>query len=267
MRHDAHYVDELLSPRTMPPTMTAPAQPAPHHAADSAPGASALPALLMIAGRLESLVAHTSVIGAQSAGSSLIAQSVQTEFARLARVARAAVIVNDGEMLFRRTVSLGEIADLAAAEIAPGARLGGIGCEVSVEDRGFTLQADPIVMVQAVVAAVDGITELLQVQPRGRMDPRHLTTRVTINVQSTKVRPAAFVEISCPALAISARHGERFFENHEEDYRTTPAAGLLLASAAYVARAHGGRSEVKRSTPGIAITFVYPQASGDPRLS
>jgi hypothetical protein len=255
MRHDAHYVDELLAPRTSP-AVTAPAQP------------SALAALALVAGRFESLVAHTGVMGAQTACTPLIAQSVQVEFARLSRVARAAVIANDGDTLFRRSVSAGEIVDAAALAIAPVERLGGIGCDISVEHRSFTLEADPALIVHAIVATVDAIVELLQVQPRRSGDARQPAARVAINVQSMKVRPALIVDVNCPALAISPRQADHFFENRDEEYGTVPAAGILLAAAAHVARSHGGRSDVTRNSGGgVAIKFVYPQPLGDSRFA
>lgn len=255
MRHDAHYVDELLAPRPSP-AVTAPAP------------ASAVTALALIAGRFESLVAHTGVMGAQTACTPLIAQSVEVEFARLSRVARAAVIANDGDALFRRSVSAGEIADAAALAIAPVERLGAIGCDITVEHRSFTLEADPALIVHGIVATVDAIVELLQVQPRRPGDARQPAGRVVITVQSMKVRPALIVDVDCPALAINARQADHFFENRDEEYGTAPAAGILLAAAAHVARSHGGRSDVKRGVSGgVAIKFVYPQPLGDSRFA
>jgi hypothetical protein len=254
MRHDAHYVDELLSPR-MGPTMTAPTP------------SDATAALALIASRLESLVAHNEAIAAHAAGSSLVAQSVQAEFARLARVARAAAVLNSADTLFRRPVTAGEIADAVAVPIAPIVRLGALAADVTVEDRAFTLHADAALVAEAIVWTVDAITELLQAQPRRYVDLRQPPPRVSINVQSMKVRPAVIVDVTCSALAVSARQAERFFENTDEDYRTTPAAGILLAAAAHVARAHGGRSDVKRSNGAGVISFVYPEAPGDTRLA
>jgi hypothetical protein len=254
MRHDAHYVDELLSPR-MGPTMTAPTQ-------SGAPAALAL-----IASRLESLVAHNEAIAAHTAGSSLVARSVQAEFARLARVARAAVVANDADTLFRRPVTAGEITDAVALAIAPIVRLGALTADVTVEDRAFTLHADAALVAEAIVWTVDATTELLQAQPRRYVDLRQPPPRVSVTVQSMKVRPAVIVDVTCSALAVSAPQAERFFENKDEDYRTTPAAGILLAAAAHVARAHGGRSDVKRNSGCATISFVYPEPLGDTRLA
>ena len=253
MRHDAHYVDEVLSPRTGPTMTEAPS------------GATA--ALALIASRLESLVAHNEAIAAHAAGSPLVAQSVQAEFVRLVRVARAAVVLNDADPVFRRSVTAGEIADAVGLAIAPMVRLGAMAADVIVEDRGFALHADAALVAEAIVWTVDAVTELLQAQPRRYADLRQPLPRLSINVQSMKVRPAVIVDVTSAALAVNARQAERFFENKDEDYRTTPGAGLLLAAAARVARAHGGRSDVKRSSGGATLSFVYPEPLADTRLA
>src|SRR4029450_4971970 len=113
--------------------------------------------LALVAGRFESLVAHTGVMGAQTTCTPLIAQSVQAEFARLSRGARAAVIAKARAALSRRSVSAGEIADAAALAIAPLERLGAIGCDISVEHRAFTLEAGPALIVPRIVATLERV--------------------------------------------------------------------------------------------------------------
>jgi K+-sensing histidine kinase KdpD len=255
MRHDAHYVDELLS--------------APTAASVTPTRVSATAALALIAGRLESLVAHAAVIDAHQDGATLVARTVQAEFARVARLSRAAVIANDGETLYRGTVSVGEIADDVTRAIAPIARSGCMDCEISVDDRTFTLTADPALVVHAIVATIDALSELMRSHPRRRaVETRQLPARISFTVQSAKVRPALIVDLTCPSVSIAERQAERLFENHEEDYRESAGAGVLLAAAARVARAHGGRADVKRhAVAGVTITFVYPQAPPDPRLA
>lgn len=255
MRHDSHYVDELLAAR--PATMTPPTP------------ASAAPALALIARRLESLVAHAALIDAHHDAATLVARSVQSEFARVARVARAAVIANEGETLYRRSVPIGQIADEVSQAVAPISRLGGIECEVAVDDSTFQIMADSTLVVHAVVSTLDGLAELLLSHPRRNpVEPRQLAARVSMTVHSAKVRPAVMIDVTCPSMSITERQAERLFDNHEDDYRECAGAGILLAAAARVARAHGGRADVRRQNGGgVTVTFVYPQASGDPRLS
>ena len=73
-----------------------------------------------------------------------------------------------------------------------------------------------------------------------------------------KVRPALIVDIFCPTLAVNGARMERFFRNADEDYRSAPAAGVLLAAAAHTVRAHGGRADIKQHAAGATITYVYP---------
>ena len=255
MRHDAHYVDELLSaapPATMNPSTRT----------------SATSALALIAGRLESLVAHAAIIDAHQDSGTLVARSVQSEFARVARVARAAVIASDGETLYRRSVSIGEIADDVSRAIAAIVRFGGVECEITADDRAFTVMADPTLVVHAIVSTIDALAELLAHPRRRQTAGRGLVVRISLTAQAAKVRPALIVDVACPSISVSDRQAERLFENQEEDYRESAGAGVLLAAASRVARAHGGRSDVKRhAVAGITITFVYPQAPADSRVA
>jgi len=235
MRHDAHYVDELMSrtaatPAAVAVTVAPPAQPL----------AAPVPALPLIAHRLESLVAHAGVIRSQHAAA-LMAQSVHTEFARVARLARAAAILQDDEPLARRTVAARDIADAALLAGGPVARLGGLECDVVVEDPSFTILADSALMVQSIAG--------------------------TIKLQSVRVRPAIIVEVICPALCVGSRQAERFFDNDHDDFPIAPAASILLAAAARVVRTHGGRADVQRhGRRGVTVSLVFPQAVGEIRL-
>jgi hypothetical protein len=257
MRHDAHYVDELMS-RTAE-TSAAPASPAQPLPA---------PALPLIASRLESLVAHAGVIRSQHAAA-LMAQSVHTEFARVARLARAATILQDDEPLVRRTVSARDIADAALLAGGPVARLGGLECDVVVEDPSFTILADSALMLQSIAGTIDALVDLLFADP-GR--PRFIegppsAARLSIKLQSVRVRPAIIVEVVCPPLLLGSRQAERFFDNDPDDFQVAPAAGILLAAAARVVRTHGGRADVQRhGRRGVTVSLVFPQAVGEIRL-
>ena len=75
-----------------------------------------------------------------------------------------------------------------------------------------------------------------------------------------RVRPAIILDVFCPTLFVNAAHAERFFDNVADDYRDAPGAGILLAAAAHIVRAHGGRADIKRhSATGATITYVFPQ--------
>jgi hypothetical protein len=284
MRHDAHYVDELMSrtpdgsstvERDQPSRQTLEAAPPPDrrdqpvsvpaHAAASAQSAPAA-AVSLIAGRLESVVAHAGAIRQHQATSSLIAQSVQAEFARVARLARAAAILQDRETPRRRSLSAREIADMVLTASAPVARMAGVECDVTVDDPAFAILAEAPLVLQSIAGTVDAVVDLLLADPRrpSFVDGRDPAPRISISLQSVRVRPALILDVICPALVIGGRHAERFFDNVVDDYRAAPAAGILLAAAAHVVRVHGGRADVKRhSGIGATIAYVFPQSVAD----
>jgi hypothetical protein len=284
MRHDAHYVDELMSRAPDGPSAVEhdpPARPAldaapppdrrdrpasvPPHAAPSALSAPAA-AIALIAGRLESVVAHAGTIRAHQATPAFIAQSVQAEFARVARLARAAAILQDRETPRRRNLTAGAIAERVMTAGAPVARMAGLECEVTVDDPAFTILAEPSLVLQSIAGTVDAVVDLLLADPRWTSfaeggDP---VPRISISLQSVRVRPALILDVICPALFIDGRHAERFFDNVGDDYRAAPSAGILLAAAAHVVRAHGGRADVKRhSGIGATIAYVFPRSVAD----
>ena len=264
MRHDAHYVDELMT-RTVHDSP--PASP-PERAESRAPIAAAPQrptgaVLALIADRLESVVAHGEAGRRQSASTSFIAQSIQLEFVRVTRLARAAATLQDREAPMRGELFAREIADAARKAGAPVARFAGMEFDVSVDDPGFTILAEPALVTQGIAGTVDAVVDLLLSDPRRQppADGRHPAARISISLQTVKVRPAIIIDVFCPTLAVSSAHAERFFDNAVDDYQSAPAAGVLLAAAAHIVRAHGGRADVKRhSATGATITYVFPQA-------
>lgn len=268
MRHDAHYVDELMSrsadsgrerdvapPRTsMPPAP--PAERADPVAYRDRPSTTPAPPVGLIADRLEAIVAHANASRSQIAG--LIDQAVHVELARVTRLARAAATLQSREAPVRESVFAHQIADGVSGAAAPVARMAGMEFDVSIDDRVFEIAIEPTPVVQAIAGTVDAVVELLLANPRRQTAARQGAGRIAISLQSVKVRPALIVDIFCPTLALTAAQGERFFRNADEDYRSAPAAGVLLAAAAQTVRAHGGRADIKQHPAGVTITYVYP---------
>ena len=266
MRHDAHYVDELMSRaaghetvvRTPTPALT-PASERPEQIVngDTAPDAP-LPPVGLIADRLESIVAHASA-SRSSAAASLIEQSVQIELVRVARLARAAAILQLRESPVRESVFAHEIADGITRAAAPVARIAGMEFDVSIDDRAFEIAVDAAAVIQAIAGTVDALVDLQLSSPRRQ--PARSAGRIAISLQSVKVRPALILEVFCPTLSVSGAKIDRFFRNLEEDYRSAPAAGVLFAAAAQTVRAHGGRADIKQHAAGATITYVYPHTA------
>jgi hypothetical protein len=263
MRHDAHYVDDLMS-RTVHDTPAA----APERI-DSAPAieTSAAPAgagaaLGLIADRLESLVAHQNASRPQFTSPSLIAQSVHVELLRVTRLARASATLQHREPPVRVELSAREIVDTSSRVAAPVARLAGVEFDVSLDDPGFEILAEPSMVVLGLAATVDAVVDMLLADPRRQpaIDRRQPSARISISLQTVRVRPALIIDVCCPTLFVSGAHAGRFFDAAADDYRATPAAGVLLAAAAHIVKAHGGRADVKRhNASGATITYVFPQ--------
>lgn len=277
MRHDAHYVDELMSrtpfvpaalerelrPRGPAAPVAAPGRPEPSPASTTpAPVAhSGVSALALVASRLDSVVSHADGIRADHGTSLLVAHSVQVEFARVGRLARAAVILEKREPPVRRTVIVSHVAERVRRASAAVARIGGFEFSLTLGDPTFTVLAESGQVVQAIAGTVDALVDLLLADARGAaMDEEGTAARISIALHSVKVRPALIVDVSCPALFLDEAQAGRFFENAPDDYRAAPAAGVLLAAAAHIARAHGGRADVKpQPGAGVTITYVFPQ--------
>ena len=275
MRHDAHYVDELMSrtgdspgrerdvapPRTTT-TVPAPAseRPDPVGYGDRSSAAPAWAPVALIADRLESIVAHAHASRAQ-VGTTFIEQSVQIELVRAARLARAAAILQRRDAPVRESLSAHEIADGVSRAAAPVARMAGMDFDVSVDDRLFEIAVEPEAAIQGIVGTVDAVVELLLANPRRPSAVRQSAGRIAISLQSVKVRPALIVDVFCPTLSVTGAQIERFFRNADEDYRSAPAAGVLLAAAAHTVRAHGGRADIKQHPAGVTITYVYPHTA------
>jgi hypothetical protein len=262
MRHDSHYVDELMSRPAHDAPAPSPDRRESRTVAEPASPAPIGPALGVIADRLESLVTHQEAVRPQLTAPSLIAQSVQVEFVRVTRLARAAATLQQREPPLRVELSAREIADEATRAAAPVARLAGMELDLSVDDPAFAILAEPAMAVLGIAGTVDAVVDLLMSDPRRHtaMDRRQPASRLSVSLQSVRVRPAIIIDVCCPTLFVSATHAARFFDNNADDYRAAPAAGVLLAAAAHIVRAHGGRADVKRhNASGATITYVFPQ--------
>ena len=262
MRHEAHYVDELMS-------RTAHDSPAPaseridsRAVVEPSASPSAGPALGLIADRLESLITHQSAARPPFASPSLIAQSVDIEFLRVTRLARAAATLQHREPPMRVELSGREIVDAASRAASPVARLAGMEFDATVDDPSFEILAEPAMVLLGLAGTIDAVVDMMLSDPRRHptVGGRHTPARISMSLQTVRVRPAIIIDVFCPALAVSGTQAARLFDNAPDDFRAAPAAGVLLAAAAHVVRAHGGRADVKRlNGTGATITYVFPQ--------
>ena len=119
MRHDAHYVDDLMSRAAHDSPATPPDRRDSRTGAEPASPAPIGPALGVIAERLESLITHAGAARPQLTAPSLVAQSVQVEFVRVTRLARAAATLQQHEPPMRVELSGREIVEATSRAAAP----------------------------------------------------------------------------------------------------------------------------------------------------
>jgi hypothetical protein len=278
MRHDRHYVEELMS--TPPDHANRAAAPALAMSTDRAavgegaletarPARQALDRRAaadadLVASRLEAVVAHSAVSRCHAVAPDLVARSVQAELQRVARLARGVAVSRRDGAPQRRPVAAGDIAAAVRSACARVARFNGAECTVSVDDAAFTIAAERALLVQAVAGTVDALLELAWAHADDSLDDPG--PRIAVSLRAVKIRPALIVDVACSGLSLPATLADRFFDNRDDDYTRAPASGILLASAAHVARMHGGRADLKtQSEDGLTVTCVFPQEA--PRAS
>ncbi len=271
MRHDKHYVEELMSTPTIthaaphaasPRPSVAPAAASPAEdrrpAPDAAPRLSGV-AVELIAGRLESIVAHDAIASGRSTTTNLVSRTVQAELQRVSRFARAVAISGRHTEPVRRTVTAGEIAAAVRSACTRPARLMGMDCGVTTDDGSFAIAVERALVVQAIAGTVDALLDLAQTNAaQTNADGLDDGGRINVTLQAAKARPALIVDVECPTLAWRATPADRFFDGSDHGFASMPAAGILLASAAHVARLHGGRVELQTQN-GVSVRYVFPQ--------
>ena len=268
MRHDKHYVEELMSgptiaqgaaqaasPRPSVPAAVKPLADDRRRAADEPQRPSAA-AVELIASRLESIVAHGAIPRGHAASTDLVSRTVQVELQRVSRLARAVTIRARQMEPMRRSVTAGEIAAAVRSACTRVARLNGVDCLVTTDDAGFAIAAERALVVHGIAGTVDALLDLMQTQTAD--DSVDEGGRITVSLHSTNVRPTLIVDVECPTLAWRATPADRFFDNNDQDFAVAPAAGILLASAAHVARLHGGGVGVQLRG-GVSLRYVFPR--------
>jgi hypothetical protein len=243
-RHDKHYVDELISgPTRVDDRRTAAAA---HVSAAT---------MEMVASRLESILAHDAITRGRVAAPDLVGRSVQAELQKVSRFARAVALSARQPHPVRRSVTAGEIVTAVRSACTPVARLNGVLFLVTTDDDGFAVAVERQLVVQALAGTVDALLDLMLVDTTE--DSVDQGASMTVSLQAAKARPALIVDVECPTLVWRAASADRFLENSGDDFAAAPAAGILLASAARVVRAHGGRAEA-RLQGGVTVRYVLP---------
>ncbi len=268
MRHDKHYVEELMSTPTITQaaaqaTSLRPSVPADGAAvvddrrtAPDAPARPSAAAVDLIAGQLESIAAHDAIPRGPGVSTDLVSRTVQAELQRVSRFAHAVAISSRSIEPVRRSVTAGEIAAAIRSACTRVTRLNGMDCLVTTDDAGFAVAVERPLVVQAIAGTVDALLDLARIS--ATEDSLDDGGRITVSLRSAKVRPALIVDVEGPAPSWRAGSVDRFFDNRDQDFAVAPAAGILLESAAHVVRLHGGRAEVQLQG-GVSVRYVFPQ--------
>jgi len=268
MRHDKHYVEELMSSPTITQGAAHATSLRPRDTEDSAslvddrrtredeaqrPSAAAVE---LIASRLESIVAHGAVSRRHAGATDLVGRMIHVELQRVSRWARAVSICARQIEPVRRSLTAGEIAAAIRSACTRVARLNGVDCLVTTSDAGFAVAAERSLLVHGIAGTVDALLDLMH----GSAADEGVDEggRITVSLKSAKLPPTLIVDIECPTLAFRAAPADRFFYNSDQDFALAPVAGILLASAAHVVRLHGGRVRAQLRG-GVSIRYEFPQ--------
>lgn len=239
---DASSVEQMRRTVNVPAPAEAPVEPA-----------SAIPAsaVLDLAKRIERAQAQaaTGAIGSWRTA----ADVVDAELAQAARVARAAAVMLDAPRPRRREVSARALVEQATIATAKQRRLAGVRLTTSIDDPDFQVPADPALVTQALAGAIDALAAFVD-------DP---ADAITLSVHCVKTRPAMIIELAQRVVSVEPELMGQFFDVESTVHPGGAPTAVLLAAAARIVRAHGGRADVRRDDPvGCTVTFVLPQSMG-----
>lgn len=261
MRHDRHYVDELMGMRAASPTRAVkrvadPPTPAAAPSRDTASDATRVlrTTIAALAERLDVVREHAAAVRRSGAPTSFD-RALQVEIDRASRLAHTAVALGGDLQIARRDVTGGEIAERTRTAIAPLRRCSGVRFDVSVDDPAFRIAVDSAAVTQAIAAALHAFSDLVD----GSSDSDELPL-VRVRIHSAQPRPALMVEISAAGVTATDDAVAELFEASTGCHPAGNEGALLLSGAATVARAHGGRADARRGSDGELIgLLVFPK--------
>lgn len=193
----------------------------------------------------------------KAAGGDRFRWSVLTDLAgiellRARTVAAAAEALANAPAPDRADTNGAELVERTVASLAPEARLRGVRIDLQLPDSEYRLPLDAALVGTAVTGLVQAFFTVL---PGG--------ASIRVQVKGTAVRPALIVQISEDAVDLDAEAARRFFDGEWREHPAGASGALLLASAARIARLHGGRLDVQPlPTKGCIVTFVIPRPIG-----
>jgi len=179
------------------------------------------------------------------------ADLLDSELAQAGRLARAAAAMLDTPRLRRRELSARAVVDQAAIATAVQRRLSGVQLTTRIDDPEFQVPADPALITQALAGAIDALSAFVD-EPGAA---------ITLSVHCVKTRPAMILELAQRVVSVEPELMGQFFDVDSTVHPGGASTAVLLAAAARIVRAHGGRADVRRDDPvGCTLTFVLPQS-------
>lgn len=233
--------------------------------APAAPAPSLMPrAAWDLATSLDLALAQAALCARRSGGSA--SDVLQADLGRAARVARATAVLMNTLELHRRELDGAALVGNAARATALARRLAGVSLEISIDDEDFRVPVDAALVTQALAGAMDVMLAMLESARRYHDDsadvPVGANEPLAFTVRCVKTRPAMIIELVQRSVSVDPASIGRFFDDTCELHPGGASAALLLAAAARIIRAHGGRVDVRRDEPvGCTVTFILPQTS------
>ena len=181
------------------------------------------------------------------------------ELSRTKAIGAAHEILRSARPIDRASVDYQLLVSGVVAGVAAEARLRNVRLDVSMPggqhgDAGRDIFLDGALCRDALAGLVQS---LLGLAPRAG-------TVLGVAARITSIRPALIVECrlheSDPELGPETL--SRFFDAGWREHPCGSNGGAVLAAFAHVARAHGGRVEIKAAARGCLATFVVPRIDG-----
>jgi ParB-like chromosome segregation protein Spo0J len=174
---------------------------------------------------------------------------MKVEMERARTIAAAIEWLSQTSTADRDLVEASTLVDAVIETVTPEARLEGVTLEISSSLDGYSLPVDRAMVVRALTALTQAMVALSSAG-----------STVRIECTGTTIRPALIVAVTQEDREVSDSAAARFFDAGFVDHPNGPAAALVLAGVAHVARLHGGRVHARSlDGGGCTATFVIPK--------